>query len=294
MDCCRHWYKRSLTDDCLLEDPFRSFFARICSSKADAMYLGKAVLSMHLISLYRVDRNWTSENLLPEFNWNNETNKAALLWSSFLFSSRLHQPLMKRLEQDFFECANHLSELGDATVSYADFVTFIALEAPQLLAKSKLRNCLHYLSRCELKTISLTALRLLQGASSRREEYWNKRFVPFFKNFWVADDIGTDDNTRSNIALICVYSGNKFPIAIDMLESWLKPTANPHSILSTINETNLARDFSSETLRFLDMVISDRATFIQNELSTCLNVLEENLVNIESDRKYQRLKGFLH
>ncbi len=60
------------------------------------------LLGSRLIAIFRVDRPWTEQYLLPLFSWV-IPGDAKAVWEGFLWSPRLYQPLLIAFKQQFLE-----------------------------------------------------------------------------------------------------------------------------------------------------------------------------------------------
>ena len=65
----RWWYKQDLEDDQGLADGPRRRFSQLCDTEMAKFRDGRVLLAAHVISLFRIDRNWTMRFLLPLFEW---------------------------------------------------------------------------------------------------------------------------------------------------------------------------------------------------------------------------------
>ena len=116
------WFKREPNDNDLLPADIAPFFTQICDVQVDRFRHGRVLLGSHLIALFRVDRPWTEQYLLPLFAWGTPA-EAKAVWEGFLLSPRLYQPLLTAFKLHFLESANHYVELGEHREQFAAFLT---------------------------------------------------------------------------------------------------------------------------------------------------------------------------
>ena len=90
----RWWDRRTLEDDQRLPNELRLRFTRICDPRAPKLRHGRVLLAAHLIALFRVDREWATDYMVPLFDWNRSEREARAAWEGFLWSPRLYRPLM--------------------------------------------------------------------------------------------------------------------------------------------------------------------------------------------------------
>ena len=65
----RWWYRRSLEDGQGLPEELKPTFTELCDTRIDKFRHGRVLLAAHVIALFRVDRDWATQNLLPLFDW---------------------------------------------------------------------------------------------------------------------------------------------------------------------------------------------------------------------------------
>ncbi len=72
------WFKRDLNDHDGLPADIAPLFTKLCDTTVDRFSNGRVLLASKLIVLFRVDRNWTEQYLLPLFAWDvNQTEASA-------------------------------------------------------------------------------------------------------------------------------------------------------------------------------------------------------------------------
>ncbi len=59
------WFKQELNDNEQLPDYLKSIFSALCDPSIKRFVHGRVILSSQLIALFRVDRTWTEQYLLP-------------------------------------------------------------------------------------------------------------------------------------------------------------------------------------------------------------------------------------
>lgn len=88
---------------------------------------GRVLLASRLIALFRVDRQWTEQCLLPRFDWAADPMEAKAAWEGVLWSPRLYRPLLLAFKPQFLETAWHYGDLGEHGRQFAAFLTYAAL-----------------------------------------------------------------------------------------------------------------------------------------------------------------------
>ena len=107
------WFKSEPNDNDRLPAEIKLFFTQLCDTQVARFHHGRVLLGWQLIALFRVDRPWTDQYLLPLFDWTVNLEEARAVWEGFLWSPRIYQPLMSTLKAQFLETARHYADFGE-------------------------------------------------------------------------------------------------------------------------------------------------------------------------------------
>jgi hypothetical protein len=135
------WFRRNPNDNDRLPVDIQPFFTELCGVQVDPFRHGRVLLGSQLIALFRVDRPWTEQYLLPLFSWNDPA-EAKGVWEGFLWSPRLYQPLLTAFKPQFLESANHYADLGEHRKQFAAFLTYAALGPTDGYTVDELRSAI--------------------------------------------------------------------------------------------------------------------------------------------------------
>ena len=102
----RWWYRNPLEDEQGLPEELNRIFTELCDARVGAYRHGRVLLASRVITLFRVDCEWTSQHLLPLFEWKVSELEARSAWEGFLWAPQLYGPLMEVLKPAFLETAN--------------------------------------------------------------------------------------------------------------------------------------------------------------------------------------------
>ena len=123
------WFKLEPNDAEGIPDNIRSLFTRICDPSTQALRHGRVILASRLIALFRIDPDWTGAHLIPLFDWSNHPEEAPAVWQGFLWSPRIHRPLMTAFKTQLLDSARNYSKLENHGGQFARLLTFAALDA---------------------------------------------------------------------------------------------------------------------------------------------------------------------
>ena len=296
----RWWYSRSPQHGEGLPSVLQSFLDLLCNSGVERYRNGRVVLAIHLHSLYQVDEEWTTHNLLPSFDWRLSEAEALAMWQGFLLSPRLTWPLMEALKQSFLDSAGHFSSLGRYGENYASLLTFVALDQGEVFKSSELKSATRTLPSDGLGYVANSLVRALSGAGDQRVEYWKNRIVPYLDSIWPKSIDTVSPGILESFALLCINSEDAFPEATRKLETWLQhPVEDPYRthranrIIHDLADANLSSQFPDEALMLLDSLklSSDEAWLPSDRLSECLSAIQSSSPSLETDSRFQTLQS---
>ena len=167
-----NWWMRSpLKDSQGLPEALKPIFIKLCDVGVDHLRHGRVLLASRAVTLFRVDSGWTILHLLPLFDWSRSMTEACASWSGFLWSPRLHRPLMESIKTSFLETASHYDTLDRYGTQYATLLTSAGLEGGDTFTKPELRAATEALPEGGLRDCAEALVDVLEPAGRRRIEY---------------------------------------------------------------------------------------------------------------------------
>lgn len=285
------WFKQNPNDNDLLPTDLKPMFTSLCDVSVERFRHGRVLLGSRLISLFRVDRSWTEQHLLPLFDWRNPI-EAKAVWNGFLWSPRLYQPLLAAFKPQFLQSANHYADLDEHRQQFVAFLTYAALGPTEGYTVEEFRTAIGSLPQEGLEESARVLYQALEGAADQREDYWKNRVLPFWQDIWPKSrDLATPQIAESLTRLIIVARG-EFPAALTKVLNWLQPIEHPHYIVHQLHESGLCSRFPTEALHLLSVVITDRQ-WMPEELGQCLDEIVRTAPQLAQDTKYQQLIDIL-
>lgn len=286
------WYNREPSDNDLLPRDVVPFFTQLCDKSVARFRHGRILLASNLISLYRVDRDWTAEHLLPFLDWKADVIEARAAWEGFLWSPRLYWPLLVAFKSQFLETARHYNELAEMARQYAAILTYAALDPVESYTTVDFRDAVASLPEPGLLEVSHSLVQALQGANEQREEYWTNRVQPLWRDIWPKSGNLASKGIAENLARLAIAARHKFSECLDAVYDWLQPLDYPHVPVHELQESGLAAQFPSDALRLLDRIIGD-PTWPLSDLRECLNDIAGAAPTLRNDPRFQRLDLYL-
>lgn len=284
------WFKRSPNDNDRLPADIQPFFTQLCNVGVLRFRHGRVLLGSRLIALFRVDRPWTEQHLLPLFSWDNPA-EARAVWEGFLWSPRLYQPLLTAIKPHFLECARHYADLGEHRQQFAAFLTYAALGPTEGYAVDEFRSAIGALPQDGLERAAQALAQALEGAAEQREDYWKNRVRPVWQEVWPKSRDLATPRIAESLARLAIAAREEFPAALEAVHDWLQPVDHPHSIVHWLHESGLCSRFPEYALRLLAAVISDQH-WAPRELGQCLDEVVQALPQLAQDSRYLRLREY--
>jgi hypothetical protein len=285
----RWWYRNKLEDNQGLRTELVPVFTLLCDSRIPSYRHARVLLASHAISLFRVDPEWTMQNLLPFFSWQIPAEEARSAWVGFLWSPRLYRPLFEVIKVSFLETSKHYDELGECSRQYAALLTFAALEQRDIFTTAELKSATQSLPEKGLQETAFALVQALEGAGKQKAEYWRNKIEPYWKSVWPKSREYKTAALSDVLARLCITANKAFPEAFTVLRHWLQPADYPGPIFSMLLEQGLATSFPDDTLAFLDAMVGDTVNWPPGILSNCLGDIKTANPGLEGDKRYRRL-----
>jgi SIR2-like protein len=288
------WLTQGLEDNQGLHAEVKPVLNNICRADAHGLRYGPIILAGSLITLYRVDREWTREKLLPYFDWEQSPDMAPGMWMSFLRSPRLYWPLLDEMKEAFFTTPQHFNKLGDTyRKQYLSFLTYGAMEPGGSFSQQEFRNAINALPVDALANIANTLFRALQGAGDQRIEYFHNRIAPFYYKLWPKTQEANTPAVSKAFALLCAVAGDAFPDVLKMLKNWLQPVGDTSLVIHLMYEADFVSGYAVEALDFLSRIIDENDQWLSEDLKKLLQSIQVADPDVGQDAKFQRLVELL-
>ena len=285
-----NWFLRgSLEDGQGLCEDLKPVFSKVCEGGEWRFRHGRVLLAAHVIALFRVDPDWTKQFLLPLFEWKEPEVESQTAWKGFLWSPRLHAPLMEALKTEFLDTANHYEQLGRHGVQYSSFLTFAALDSGGVFSRSELAQATVALPSAGLDNAAKALARAIEAAGDRRPEYWSNRVEPYLRHVWPKTGDVATESVAESFARVCIAAGDAFPAALERTRIWLQGLEFPVLVIRRLQEENLQERFPTDSLQLLDAIVGEDAHVQPDALGDCLRTIRERQPELESDLCFMRL-----
>ena len=290
------WYRGSLEDGQGLPEALKARFTGFCDTGIDKFRHARVLLARHLITLFRVDRDWTTQHLLPLFDWQGSREEAGAVWQGFLWSSRLYRPLMEMeaFKRPFLDTATHYEELGMGThlnqEQYARLLTFAALDPGDTFTKAELASATRSLPVNGLRDAAQALMRALESAGDQRADYWRHRVAPYLREIWPQTRDSVSPEISESLGCLCIAAQDKFPEALAQLQDWLQAAEHSNFLVTQLHKAGLCKKFPKQALDFLDRVVGEQIQWPLHDLKYCLETIGSASPELKADPRFERLR----
>lgn len=284
------WFKRNPNDNELIAEDLKSIFTDLCNKKISNFKHARVLLASNVIALYRVDRQWTEQHLLPLFDWSNPV-EAKAVWEGFLWSPRLYQPLLRALKSQFLDSANHYDDLGKHRRQFVTFLTYAALGPTEEFSVEEFRSAVCALPLEGLEESAQALYQALEGAADQREDYWKNRTQPFWQKIWPKSLELATPRIAVSLTRLAIAARGEFPAALAAVIDWLKPIEHPDHVVHLLHESGLCSKYSAEALKLLCAVIGDQP-WGPRKLGQCLNQIVQTEPRLEQEPCFLKLREY--
>jgi len=283
------WYRREPDDGQGLPESIKPIFTALCDTQVAKFRHGRVLLAAHALSLFRVDKAWSEQHLLPLLNWNRSETEAQAAWEGFLWSPRLYRPLIEAIKPALLDTVNHYSQLGKHNEQFVAFLTFAALDPGDTFTIAQLAAAIRALPADGLRESAQALVRAQEGAGDQREDYWKNRVLPFWEKIWPKSNDQASSTNAESLARLCVATGGEFPSAMAAVENWLRVVQHPDYVIHRLQESGLSARFPEDALRLLFTILGDQPSWLPQELRQCLDAIGQAAPNLRQDHRFMRV-----
>ena len=288
-----NWYFRgSRNDGQGLPEALKARFTRLCDTRISKFRHARVFLAKHIIALFGVDPDWTTQHLLPLFDWQDSREEAGAAWQGFLCSARLYPPLMEALKRPFLDTATHYEELGThlKQEQYARLLTFAALDPGDTFTKGELASATRSLPENGLCDAARTLMHALKSAGDQRADYWRHRVAPYMREIWPQTRDRVSPEISESLGRVCIAAQDKFPEALAQLQDWLQAAEHSNFLVTQLHEAGLCKKFPEQALEFLSRVVSEQTQWPSDDLAACLQIIGSVSPELEADQRFEWLR----
>lgn len=287
--------KRKFNDKERIPPEYKEFLDLFCRPERSLFAPARVILAAHTFNLFRIDPEWTEDNLIPFFKWKS-SSEASFVWHGFLWSPRLYMPLLHLIKEQLFDTAKHTEELGMLREHYVTLLTYLALSPSEKFTREELMVAFRELKKEDLETASQALLQAFQSTDAKKEIYWRSRVRPFIQKIWPKSMNLVSPRIAKNFAQVAIARRDRFPEALRIVQPWISFIETPSDVIKRLAESNLCEKFPEEGLSMLDNIISEKTDpqllWKRDKLTTCLHQISAHIANIREDKRFKKLEEF--
>ncbi len=283
------WHRGGLED----RQHLKAIFTRLCDRRDDQFRHGRVLLASRVPSLFRADQSWTTQHLLPLFDWQRCEDEAKAAWEGLFWSPRLYPSLVQAIKSYFLDTARYYRTLNNKR-KYAVLLTYISLDLDDIFTSEELAEATRQLPPAGLCYCVWILFTSLEASGDQRTDYWANRIAPYLNNIWPKSKDYRSPEIAKNFGHLCIAAQNNFPDALCILRYWLQPLRYPDELVHSLHSDDLCKKFPSDTLSFLNQIIGEPTVYLSGDLGACLETIRQAEPALEADPQYDRLINFPH
>ncbi|SOZ17278.1 anti-phage defense-associated sirtuin Dsr1 [Cupriavidus taiwanensis] len=283
------WFKQSLKDDLELPALLKELLDLIVALGVPRSMPALLVLASHVVTLYRVDKPWTTANILPAFDWKQGEAVAKPVWEGYLRAPRVYYPLFEAMRKPFLATASAYDILGKYGPQYASVLAYVALERRPAFSLDELRKATRQLPVSGLERTAQTLVDAIESSGEKRGDYWRDVIKPYIGGLWPKDAAFGTEKISRYFAELCIATGVEFPDALKTLRRWLLPVGNWAWVLKKAIAAGNINKFPREYLELVASIVRAADPMGRDVLPDFLAALLQAVPALRDAPDYRRL-----
>jgi hypothetical protein len=263
-----------------------------CSEQSNWGKAARAVTAMRLAWLFARRPEWTSETLLPFFDWNHPED-AAIVWQGFSFGATFTPALWFALKKDFLAAFENLEKLDSEAVRILyQALGSIAIHEPEWLTNDEAQRIVTGAPHIGREQIAWVFWRNLDGAADKADTLWRDRIGPWLAACWQPDEALKDKETAHSLIMMALSAGDALPEAVDLVTPRMPTLDRAESAIFAIAGSKAPEQFPQATLKLLDRVVNRNQRFYKGDLEKLLTRVAQAWSGARQDSRFLDLFDF--
>ena len=264
----------------------------------EAGRLARARLAGEVSYLFERAPEWTSDKIVPLFDWS--CPEAGDAWASRKFSRDVGSPaLFGLMKKPFLEMFGRSDVESVELETFADWLTAVVIanrsrpSDPYPLTGHEARTALRRAGAVVLSYVGCQlAIEMETAAPEKRADRWRAIVGPVFDEIWPIDVDLQTSNAKFNLTRILLATGDAFPDAADIIIPFIRP--QDFRSQSTLFSISRAPDtlYAFAPSRMLDLiaaVVGAAPPASVFSLGGVLSKIRAVAPSLASSKKFQRL-----
>jgi hypothetical protein len=259
--------------------------------------LARVRLSAAIAFLFERAPTWTTENLVPSFNW--DSSDAPAMWSARKYSNQIGSPELFRLIKEPLSELFSRPEVPEEDLRvFSDWLAAIllanhALKTGYPLTTTEVRSILRRAAHSSLSSFAhRLATQMESAAPAEKTKVWSETVGPVFQGAWPLDVELQTETATFKLVQILLATGAAFEDAAKIIIPFIRAEdPRRHSSVFSISEANaeLYGVAPTQMLRLLSAVAGDASDHTVYGLKKALSKLEEKAPQLKQTKAFQKL-----
>lgn len=284
-----------------LPDYLKKSFTSIATQSQPYFQEARCILCSRLVFFFQVDPEWTTQRLIPLFDWSVSEPEAKAAWEGFLWSPRLYRPLLEKMKPSFLETVNHYDKISpDLRDEYATLLTHVALDRRGVFTEAALRKAFSALPESGLLKSLQCLIWIMKDDPAHAATLWKNRVIPLLAKVWPWGRLWREEESeyQSKLTELCLATGDAFPDAVKRLSPRLKldnmPGLHLYGLAHDEKESIYCEKFPEDVLHLLFVIIApEKIKYQWPYLKICLEKISQAQPELCKSPKYIKLHRML-
>ena len=114
----------------------------------------------------------------------------------------------------------------------------------------------------------------------------------YLQAIWPRNRGNVSPAIAESLGRLCVAAEDAFPDALGLLRAWLRPPAQPVSLVRQLHKSGLCDRFPAQALDLLSLVIGEQTEWPPRDLGSCLQAIQSAMPELAGDPRFERLEVF--
>jgi hypothetical protein len=254
--------------------------------------LSKTVLASFAFALYRLDPDWTHQNIISFFDQPSLPD-ALSIWDGFLFYPEYDATLAAWVVDALHRVVERtVDSKDDLASSPRRFFVTLSIEHPAIVSETQARDMLLKFGAAGLVDALGALGHLLQVSDP--DVLWRTRLSRWFQQCWPKDENKRSDEVTRYLAELVLLLHDAFPEAVDCIQNFLRPVEAPEAAVAPLvqlkdSRSDLVEGYPEAALQLLSRTVTPHAR-IQMDLDELLERLGAASPMLKRDRRYLQLE----
>ena len=266
-------------------------FKRLVESEDPSVKLARVSMAPMLLSLYRIDPEWTQRTFFERMDPSDQEMFDPYLWEAYFFRFIWTSDFLKAFKSSFLKILKKLDLISNQVHSKAIRVfVHMAIPVGRGIDAVEAREVLWQLDPSGLTYAAMALRGILQGADKKSSVLWRETVGPWFKEVWPTRTQDRSPELSRRLAWMVLETDAAFPEAVETIKDVLMQEEYSSVLRKLIDKEkncNLVSRYPYATLILMHRVVHDKSDEVS--LKSLLGMISEAQPGLNDNQLFQEL-----